>query len=60
MSRVFKLKDRFLAIAGFYPLDVASDATTKEFLRFAFAAENPRSESRRFDSRHWFCTPFVF
>ncbi|DAC60093.1 MAG TPA: SDR family oxidoreductase, partial [Candidatus Poseidoniales archaeon] len=40
MSRVFKLKDQLPAIAGFYPLDVASDATTKEFFT-AFAAENP-------------------
>ena len=32
MSRVFQLKDKLPAIAGFYPLDVASDADTKEFL----------------------------
>ena len=28
MSRVFQLKDKLPAIAGFYPLDVASDADT--------------------------------
>ena len=31
MSRVFQLKDKLPAIAGFYPLDVATDADTKEF-----------------------------
>ena len=40
MSRVFQLKDKLPAIAGFYPLDVASDADTKEFFD-AFRAENP-------------------
>ena len=40
MSRVFKLKDELPAIAGFYPLDVATDATTKEFFT-AFAADHP-------------------
>ncbi|MAP78386.1 MAG: enoyl-[acyl-carrier-protein] reductase FabI, partial [Euryarchaeota archaeon] len=40
MSRVFKLKDQLPAIGGFYPLDVASDATTQEFFT-AFAAEHP-------------------
>ena len=40
MSRVFKLKDELPAIGGFYPLDVASDATTQEFFT-AFAAEHP-------------------
>lgn len=40
MSRVFKLKDELPAIAGFYPLDVAQDATTKEFFT-AFSADHP-------------------
>ena len=40
MSRVFQLKDQLPAIGGFYPLDVASDATTKEFFT-AFEAEHP-------------------
>ena len=40
MSRVFQLKDKLPAIAGFYPLDVASDADTKEFFD-AFSKENP-------------------
>ncbi len=31
-SRIFQLKDKLPQIAGFYPLDVASDETTKEFL----------------------------
>ena len=40
MSRVFKLKDELDAIAGFYPLDVASDETTAEFFS-SFSQENP-------------------
>jgi len=40
MSRVFQLKDKLPAIAGMYPLDVASDELTAEFFT-AFAAENP-------------------
>lgn len=40
MSRVFQLKDKLSGIAGFYPLDVASDETTKEFFD-SFSAENP-------------------
>ena len=40
MSRVFQLKDKLPAIAGFYPLDVASDADTKEFFD-SFSKENP-------------------
>ena len=32
MSRIFQLKDKLPQIAGFYPLDVANDETTKEFL----------------------------
>ena len=40
MSRVFQLKDKLPEIGGFYPLDVAEDASTKEFFD-AFAAENP-------------------
>ena len=40
MSRIFQLKDKLPQIGGFYPLDVASDATTKEFFE-AFAAEHP-------------------
>ena len=40
MSRIFKLKDQLPSIGGFYPLDVASDATTQEFFT-AFAAEHP-------------------
>ena len=40
MSRVFQLKDQLPAIGGFYLLDVASDATTKEFFT-AFEAEHP-------------------
>lgn len=32
MSRIFQLKDQLPAIDGFYPLDVASDEATKEFL----------------------------
>ena len=39
-SRVFQLKDKLPQIAGFYPLDVAQDATTKEFFD-AFSADNP-------------------
>ena len=39
-SRVFQLKDKLPQIAGFYPLDVAEDATTKEFFD-AFSDENP-------------------
>ena len=40
MSRVFQLKDKLPAIAGFYPLDVASDDDTKEFFD-SFSKENP-------------------
>ena len=40
MSRIFQLKDKLPAIAGFYPLDVAQDSTTKEFFD-AFSKENP-------------------
>ena len=40
MSRIFKLKDQLPSIGGFYPLDVAEDASTKEFFD-AFAAEHP-------------------
>jgi len=40
MSRIFKLKDQLPSIGGFYPLDVAEDATTREFFD-AFAAEHP-------------------
>ena len=40
MSRVFQLKDKLPAIAGFYPLDVATDADTKEFFD-KFSEENP-------------------
>ena len=40
MSRVFQLKDKLPAIAGFYPLDVATDADTKEFFD-AFSKDNP-------------------
>ena len=40
MSRIFQLKDKLPQIAGFFPLDVASDETTKEFFD-AFSAENP-------------------
>lgn len=40
MSRVFQLKDKLPAIAGFYPLDVANDADTKGFFD-AFSKENP-------------------
>jgi len=40
MSRVFQLKDKLPQIAGFYPLDVATDEETKEFFD-AFSAENP-------------------
>ncbi len=39
-SRVFQLKDKLPQIAGFYPLDVANDATTKEFFD-SFSKENP-------------------
>ena len=39
-SRIFQLKDKLPQIAGFYPLDVASDETTKEFYD-AFSADNP-------------------
>ena len=39
MSRIFKLKDQLPSIGGFYPLDVAEDASTKEFFD-AFAAEH--------------------
>ena len=40
MSRIFQLKEKLPSIEGFYPLDVASDATTKEFFD-AFSKENP-------------------
>ena len=40
MSRIFQLKDQLPSIGGFYPLDVASDATTQEFFD-AFAKEHP-------------------
>ena len=40
MSRVFKLKDKLPAIDGFYPLDVAEDASTKEFFD-AFEKDHP-------------------
>ena len=40
MSRVFQLKDKLPAIAGVYPLDVATDADTKEVFD-AFGKENP-------------------
>ena len=40
MSRIFQLKDKLPQIAGFYPLDVANDETTKEFFD-KFSAENP-------------------
>ena len=40
MSRVFKLREQLPAIAGFYPLDVASDENTKAFFD-AFSSENP-------------------
>ena len=40
MSRVFQLKEKLPAIAGMYPLDVASDELTAEFFT-AFSAENP-------------------
>ena len=40
MSRVFQLKDHLPAIAGFYPLDVATDEDTKGFFE-AFASEHP-------------------
>ena len=40
MSRIFKLKDQLPSIGGFYPLDVAEDASTKEFFD-AFDAEHP-------------------
>lgn len=40
MSRVFKLKDQLPAIAGFYPLDVATDADTKSFFD-EFSKANP-------------------
>ena len=40
MSRIFQLKDKLPQIGGFYPLDVAEDATTAEFFA-AFAAEHP-------------------
>ena len=40
MSRIFQLKEKLPAIAGFYPLDVAEDELTAEFFT-AFAAENP-------------------
>ena len=30
-SRIFQLKDKLPQIAGFYPLDVATDEDTKEF-----------------------------
>ncbi len=40
MSRIFQLKDKLPQIGGFYPLDVASDATTREFFE-AFEKEHP-------------------
>ena len=40
MSRVFQLKDQLPAIAGFYPLDVATDADTKSFFD-EFSKANP-------------------
>ena len=40
MSRIFQLKDQLPSIGGFYPLDVAEDATTQEFFD-AFAKDHP-------------------
>ena len=40
MSRIFQLKDKLPQIGGFYPLDVAEDATTREFFE-AFEKEHP-------------------
>jgi len=40
MSRVFQLKDKLPQIGGFYPLDVAEDASTSEFFE-AFEKEHP-------------------
>jgi enoyl-[acyl-carrier protein] reductase I len=40
MSRIFQLKDKLPLIGGFYPLDVAEDATTREFFE-AFEKEHP-------------------
>ena len=40
MSRIFQLKDKLPQIGGFYPLDVAEDASTREFFE-AFEKEHP-------------------
>lgn len=40
MSRIFQLKDKLPQIGGFYPLDVAEDATTREFFE-TFEKEHP-------------------
>ena len=65
MSRVFQLKDKLPAIAGFYPLDVASDDDTKEFFD-SFSKENPGIKADilihaiGFAPRECFARPILF
>lgn len=44
MSRIFQLKDKLPQIGGFYPLDVAEDASTREFFE-AFEKEHPGTKA---------------
>jgi len=46
MSRIFQLKDKLPQIGGFYPLDVAEDATTaRVFAAFELSIQERRQIS---------------